>query len=144
MEIPDKRRKSLTLLAAASDAIRRETAETLQEFLQGGTWGDAELLGTIYYEHDGTVRPSELVGLAYTTSAGVTGSLRRLEAAGFVERRRTEEDRRSLLVVLTDLGREKFEAVIPSFQALADERLGDLSDDDVNWLFDFLKDQFDS
>ena len=144
MEIPDKRRKSLTLLAAASDAIRRETAETLQEFLQGGTWGDAELLGTIYTEHDGIVRPSELVGLAYTTSAGVTGSLRRLEAAGFVERRRTEEDRRSLLVVLTDLGRERFEEVLPSFQALADERLGDLSDDEVNWLFDFLKGQFDS
>ncbi len=144
MEMADKRRKSLTLLAAISDVIRRETESTLREFLEGGTWGDSELLGTIYFDYDGKVRPSQLVGLAYTTSAGVTGSLRRLEALGFIERRRTEEDRRVLLVCLTDLGREKTEQALPSFQELADERLGDLSDDEVNWLFDFLKEQLGS
>lgn len=138
-----KRRKSLTLLAAASDVIRRETERVLREFLEGGTWGDSELLGTIYFDHGGNVRPSELVGLAYTTSAGVTGSLRRLEAAGFIERKRTDEDRRALLVCLTDFGRERIEAARPGFEALAYDRLGDLSDDELDWLFEFLKRQFD-
>ena len=140
----DKRRKSLTLLAAASDVICKETESTLREFLEGGTWGDSELLGTIYFDYGGKVRPSQLVGLAYTTSAGVTGSLRRLEAIGFIERKRTEEDRRVLLVCLTDLGRERIEQALPSFQRLADERLGNLSDDEVNRLFDFLKEQLGS
>lgn len=54
-------------------------------------------------------------------SAAVTRGLRRSKAIGFVERRRTEEDRRCLLVVLTDLGRERFDEVLPSLQALADD-----------------------
>ena len=143
MPMSVKRRKSFTLLAALSDVYKRETEGVIREFLEGGTWGDAELLGTILFDHDGEVRPSELVGLAYTTSAGVTGSLRRLESAGLIERKRVETDRRVLMVCLTDRGRAVTKAARPNYEELADEAIGHLSREDIDWLFDFLTQQLD-
>lgn len=137
-----KKRRVFTLLASLSDLLRRETEGVTREFLEGATWGDSELLGCIYFDHDGVVRPSELVGIAYSTATGVTGSLRRLEDAGLIERKRTEEDRRVLLVCLTDLGRETIESAGDGYDALAERRLGDLSEDEIDWLFDFLTRQF--
>lgn len=76
-------RRLITLLAAVSNAIRRDAATISPEFADRGTWGDLELLGRIYFAHDGEARPSQLTGFTYTTSAGVTGSLRRLENEGY-------------------------------------------------------------
>ncbi len=143
MDITRKRRRTFTLLAAVSDVFRRDTQGATREFLDGGTWGDSELLGCIHYDHDGEVRPSELVGIVYSTSTGVTGSLHRLENAGFIERERSKDDRRVILVRLTDAGRAAIESARPAYDELVERRLGDLSDDEINWLFDFVERQFD-
>lgn len=142
MLVPSKRRRLLSLLSGVSDVIRRDAEVVSREVIEGGTWGDIELLGVIYFEYDGVARPSNLVGFAYSTSAGVTGSLRRLEVAGLVERERIEEDRRVLLVRLTDRGRAAIVAALPAYSALADKRLGELSDDDVVWLTEFVEGQY--
>lgn len=143
MLVPSKRRKLISELSWFSDVIRRDTEAISREYIEGGTWGDIEVLGVIYFEYDGVARPSNLVGFAYSTSAGVTGSLRRLEAAGLVERERIEEDRRVLLVKLTDRGRAAIVAAIPAYSALADKRLSELSDDQVDWLIEFVQQQAD-
>jgi len=136
-------RRLVALLAAVSDLIRQETATFAPEFAERGTWGDVELLGRLVFEFDGIARPSQLVGLAYTTSAGVTGSLRRLEAEGLVERERVEDDRRVLLVRVTDSGRERIKAGIPAFDDFVERRVGYLSDDDFDCLYDFIQRQFE-
>lgn len=141
MDSSRKRRRLLALLPAASDAIRREADSLSYSAFNGCDWRDAELIGRIYFDHDGEARPSNLVGLAYTTGTGVTGSLRRLEEAGLVERKRIESDRRALLVTLTELGRRKVEAAIPRFDELAEATFGNLSEDELDLVYDFATDQ---
>ncbi len=136
-------RRLIALLAALSDLIRQDTATFAPEFAERGTWGDLELLARIHFEFDGVARPSQLVGLTYTTSAGVTGSLRRLENEGLIVRERIENDRRVLLASITDEGREKLLAGIPAFDEIADKRVGNLSDDEFDCLFDFVQRQFE-
>jgi len=136
-------RRLIALLAALSDLIRQDTATFAPEFAERGTWGDLELLARIHFEFDGVARPSQLVGLTYTTSAGVTGSLRRLENEGLIVRERIENDRRVLLASITDEGREKLLAGIPAFDEIADKRVGHLSDDEFDCLFDFVQRQFE-
>ena len=135
------RRRLLTRLPALSEMIRTETTDITREALHGGTWGDAEILGRLCFDYDGEARPSELVGMAYTTSTGVTGSLRRLEDAGLIERRQTEDDRRVLLACITESGREAIRVSLPGLDTLAEQRFSDLSHDDLTWLLDFVDQQ---
>lgn len=50
------------------------------------------------------LRPSEIAGRILVTSGTLTPMLDRLEAAGFVRREPNPDDRRSVIVVLTDRG----------------------------------------
>ena len=143
LDVIRRRRRLLTQLPAASDIIRRETVSVAREALKGGTWGDTELLGRLCFDFDGEARPSELTGVAYTTSTGVTGSLRRLEDAGLVERKRTENDRRVLLACITESGRAAIKAALPAIDALAQERFSHLSDSELNLLLEFVEQQFE-
>lgn len=73
----------------------------------------------------------------------MTGSLRRLENEGLIVRKRTEEDRRVLLACITDAGRAAIEGSVPAFDAVVDERLRDLSDDEIGWLSEFVERQLE-
>ncbi|MEA2023992.1 MAG: hypothetical protein U9N79_06835 [Actinomycetota bacterium] len=73
--------------------------------------GDAELSGRIYFDHDGGVRPSDLVGLAHTTLTGATGSPP---------------------PCLTDGGQEATEAATPEFDAIVADQCGHLSENDID------------
>ncbi len=144
MDPSRKRRRLLALLPAAAEAVRRDANMLSRATLAGCNWGDAELIGRIYFDHAGEARPSDLLGLAYTTSAGVTGSLRRLEDAGFIERKRIESDGRVILVRITDLGREAVYAALPEFDALAKERFGELSDEEIDLIYRFCQRQIEA
>jgi DNA-binding MarR family transcriptional regulator len=52
------------------------------------------------------VSQQELAKRLYVTKGNISGLLDRLEAAGFVERRSTESDRRQYAIYLTDKGRD--------------------------------------
>lgn len=56
--------------------------------------------------------PTALFQAAMLTSGAMTNRLNRLEQAGLISREADPADRRSLLVVLTPLGREKIDAAI--------------------------------
>ena len=78
------------------------------------------------------------IGAALQLETGTLSPLlKRLEATGYVARRRQEADERSVLVSLTPAGRE-LEDRIPEMQAGAREATG-LSDDEIDHLRDVLQ-----
>lgn len=74
--------------------------------------------------------PQALNGVAQMTSAGMTRTLDRLEDAGFVDRIPNPEDRRSILVGLTDSGWEFAESVLRDLDGTRGELLGEISEQD--------------
>lgn len=121
----------LALLPAMADSIRREADKISRANFCDCNAGDVYMVATIYWDHGGSARPSDLIGPIYTTSAGVTGSLKRLEAAGYVERRRTPQDGRVSLAIVTETGRDTVEAAAPAFNKLAVAVTGGLDDGEI-------------
>ena len=134
----------LALLPAVSDAIRREADKISRENCSDCNAGDIYMVSMLRWEHDGSARPSDLIGPIYTTSAGVTGSLKRLEAAGFVERRTSPQDGRILFAVLTEAGNRAIESVSPAFDTLAQAVTAGLDDDDVTRLSELAEQYLES
>ncbi len=70
--------------------------------------------------------PQPMVVLArryYVTKATITSVVDELERKGLVNRRRSEEDRRTVFVELTQHGREVFRRGVELFKELSDEML---------------------
>ena len=63
--------------------------------------------------------------------ATLTHHLHRMEAAGYVTRRRTLEDRRSQVVELTDAGEALFASLLGSVVGFDRRLRGDLTDDEL-------------
>ena len=98
----------------ASDIRYRELAELLIEKLGGiaqtvgqpvfnATRGETAVLHTLYHAH-GPLTPGALADAADITSARVANILRALEEKGWVERRHSAHDRRSVETSLTTAG----------------------------------------
>jgi len=121
----------LALLPAVADQIRREADKISRANFCDCNAGDVYMVATIYWDHEGSARPSDLIGSIYTTSAGVTGSLRRLEAAGYVERRSNPDDGRVSLAVVTEAGRRTVESAAPAFNDLAAVVTGGFDDAEI-------------
>ena len=68
---------------------------------------------------------------AELSPASMTAMLDQLEDWGFVERRRSAEDRRQVLVTLTDEGREKMQAKRAKWNETFLAALGEHSDDEL-------------
>jgi Transcriptional regulators len=68
--------------------------------------GEAFVLSYVS-EHEGNVIPSDISNAMGITSARVAAALNGLEGKGLVTRRIDTEDRRRILIDLTDAGREK-------------------------------------
>ncbi len=86
-----------------------------------------------------TLTPTELYRTLMITSGGLTHRLARLEKAGLIERRPSQEDRRSLLVCLTSAGARKVEAAFAEDMALEAELLSALPPDKREQLASLLK-----
>lgn len=72
--------------------------------------------------------PHDLNHVAQITSAGMTRTVDRLEASGFVDRIPNPQDRRSVLIGLTDAGWELAETLIRDLNAQHTALVGDLSE----------------
>jgi DNA-binding MarR family transcriptional regulator len=114
-----------------ADAIRRDADKISRANFCDCNAGDVYMVATIYWDHGGSARPSDLIGSVYTTSAGVTGSLRRLEAAGYVERGSSPQDGRVSLAIVTESGRRTVESAAPAFDDLAMAVTGGLDDAEI-------------
>jgi DNA-binding MarR family transcriptional regulator len=86
--------------------IRKMLDETLEQ--QGLTNGDWKVLSALRWRGEPQRRSAgELARIAELTSGTMTARLDQLEREGLVRRLRDPEDRRSVLVELTDKGRRK-------------------------------------
>jgi DNA-binding MarR family transcriptional regulator len=86
--------------------IRKMLDETLE--LQGLTIGDWKVLNALRWRGEPYRRSAgELARIAELTSGTMTTRLDHLERDGLVRRLRDPDDRRSVIVELTDEGREK-------------------------------------
>lgn len=84
-------------------------------------------------------RMSELAGLSDLSSAHLTGIVDRLEARGFVKRERSDEDRRVVMVSLTDEGLKAVRCVHATFRSRFAEWSGRLSPDELKQLTELLR-----
>jgi DNA-binding MarR family transcriptional regulator len=80
---------------------------------------------------DDETTAGEIARAAQISPAAVTGMLDDLEADGIVVRRRSESDRRCVLVALTDRGREVLDDTRGRWRARWESALGDVPDADL-------------
>jgi MarR family transcriptional regulator, organic hydroperoxide resistance regulator len=84
------------------------------------------------FEAGGDLSASDLAGCADVSPGTATQMLDGLEAHGLIERRRSDRDRRSVLVSLTERGSEVVAARKTRYQAHWDETLAEFSSADLD------------
>ncbi len=110
-------------LARCEMLLRRKLDETFERF--GMTSWEFDVLATLRRAgHPYSLAPTALYSSLMVTSGTMTHRLQRLEKVGLVERVKSSEDLRSMLVQLTDAGlnliNQAVEAHIANEQAILD------------------------
>jgi DNA-binding MarR family transcriptional regulator len=85
------------------------------------------------------LRPSELTGTLMLTSSGTTKRLDRLEQAGLIERTADPDDRRGVLITLTEAGKQRIDATTEAHLANERRLLAALTDAERRELADLLR-----
>src|SRR5262245_48472502 len=85
------------------------------------------------------LRPSDLTGTLMLTSSGTTTRLDKLEQAGLIARTPDPDDRRAILITLTDAGKELVDGVTAAHLANEANLLSSLSDAEQARLADLLR-----
>ena len=85
------------------------------------------------------LKPTELYGLLMLSSGAMTNRIDRLEKAGWVTRLRDPDDRRSVIVQLTNQGMEYVDAVMPVLFERENRLLDDLSQAETETLIALLR-----
>lgn len=118
--------------------VGRELATTLQRRLTpfGITAQQAALL-LHAGRHDHS--PSQLMALLGTDTAGMTRLLDRLERKGLLNRRKHPDDRRSVLIEITDQGSAIVPHLPPVFGCVTGQLLAGFSSDEVSQLTALLQ-----
>jgi DNA-binding MarR family transcriptional regulator len=118
--------------------IKKMLDETLEQY--GMTSGEWKVICALRWQGEPYRRSAgELARIADLSSGAMTNRLDQLEKAGLVERLRDPEDRRGVLVRLTDKGREVHQEAM-GVQAEKEALLGEaLSESDKRKLEDLLR-----
>ena len=75
--------------------------------------------------------PSQLTDVLGTDTAGMTRLLDRLETKGLLHRRRHPQDRRAIVIELTDAGRDLLPHLPPIFGRVTARLFGDFTGDEI-------------
>ncbi len=121
-----------------ADLIQRRFAQTFER--EGVPQGAYRVLAALRRAGEPfTLTPTELAGSLMVTSGGMTAIIDRLERQGLVARTPHPNDRRGVLVALTDEGRELADRAMEAHVATEHELLGALSDQDRTRLAALLR-----
>ncbi|MGI6125896.1 MAG: MarR family winged helix-turn-helix transcriptional regulator [Planifilum sp.] len=88
---------------------------------------------------EGSLRISDLAHHLGVSSAHVTNVTDRLENKGWVVRRRSEQDRRSVVLHVTDAGRKRMDQLQREKEKYFQRKLSALSTESLHALIDLLK-----
>jgi len=118
--------------------LRRTHDETLEQF--GLTWGEVKVMGSLRYggpPYRST--PGRLAGELGLSSGAMTTRLDKMEEAGLIRRLADPDDRRGVLVELTEHGRDLWQQSV-AVQAEKETTIaGALSDGEKQELNDLLR-----
>lgn len=116
----------LSLLRVATDlSVALDACLSRHGLLQGRWW----VLILLMREASKTAMPSALAEKAGVTRATMTGLIDGLEQGGLVERINIKNDRRSILVRLTDAGQAKLDDVMPDYYRRVRKCMGSLDEE---------------
>lgn len=87
----------------------------------------------------GTLTPSELADKAWVSNARVANILKALEQKGWIEREHSKEDRRRVIVTITDKGRQDMEIKRRNFEDRAASFLEQLGEEDTRDMVRLLR-----
>ena len=87
----------------------------------------------------GTLTPSELADKAWVSNARVANILKALEQKGWIEREHSKEDRRRVIVTITDKGRQDLEIKRRNFENRAASFLEQLGEEDTREMVRLLR-----
>ncbi len=125
----------LNLLRVATDlSVALDSYLSRHGLLQGRWW----VLILLMREDSKTSTPSVLAEKAGVTRATMTGLIDGLEQSGLVERVNTKNDRRSVLIRLTDAGQAKLDAVMPDYYRKVRRCMQSLDEEKRNQLHQLL------
>jgi len=95
----------------------------------GLSLGDYQVFVYLSGADDHSMRMCDLAGMLQLSPSGVTRRLDGLVRAGWVDRQNSPIDRRAMLAVLTDAGREQLERAAPAHVESVRRRIIDLLDE---------------
>jgi len=122
------------LLVQTCKLLRIRAHALLEEI---GLYGGQQFVLMALWEKEG-ITHSELAEQLHVRPATVTNALKRMERAGFVERRQDTEDQRVSRVYLTDAGRNIRDAVEGVWRELEEQTFAGFSSEDGALLNQFL------
>lgn len=122
------------LLAQMCKLLRVRAHALLEEI---GLYGGQQFVLMALWENEG-ITHSELAEQLHVRPATITNALKRMERAGFIERRQDAEDQRVSRVYLTDAGRNIRGAVEEVWRELEEQTFADFSSEERALLNQFL------
>jgi DNA-binding MarR family transcriptional regulator len=123
------------LMMASKSVVMRLNAE-----LERAGLSSARLWALMPLAHSkGPVSIGYLATMMGCGKSNATQIVDRLEADGLVQRVADPEDRRSVLVQLTDMGRQRQQATIAARERVSDALMAQFSDDERDLLMDYLQ-----
>ncbi|WP_310184432.1 MarR family transcriptional regulator [Duganella sp. 3397] len=118
--------KSVRLLAECMQSFERRSAEHARAC--GLTHAQFDIIATL--GNTPGMSYKELGDKTLITKGTMTGVIERLEQKGLVERTRSDCDKRSFFVRLTDAGEAAFHTAFPAMVSMGRQMFADYSDDD--------------
>ena len=88
-------------------------------------------------DHEGC-RQKDLAEAFYVESCTLSSVLTNMEESGFIERRRSEKDKRSYAIYMTPKGRQISETVLKQFSDTIETALSGFSQEEAAQLHDYL------
>ncbi len=121
-------------LMRASSVVTNRVFSQIPGARSGGQFVVLEALHTL-----GPMRQSDLAYKILRTTGNVTQLVDRLERDGLVERRRSDTDRRVVVVSITDKGRRRIERTLPDFLRVVNKEFEVLEDEELIMLGDLCR-----
>src|SRR4051812_40694571 len=103
-----------TDLAAAASAVRTDVSRQMQQHA-GLTLPETVVLCRVAMAPDAALRMADLADMLGVAKSAITKTVDRLEARGWLQRERDDQDRRGVRAVVTAAGMDAFRQAQPVF-----------------------------
>ncbi len=137
-KLPDNQRHALNVYVKLMRATNTATSKIHEHLKEDNlTVSQFGVIEALY--HLGPLSQSELGEKILKSNANLTTVVDSLEKKKLVERKRSDQDRRTVMVYLTELGRELIAKVFPRHAKVVTRELGFLTDKEKDALEKLLR-----